>query len=224
MEVAGILSYLAGFVIFAGIYSVFALGLNVHWGFTGLFNIGIAGFFALGRLYHGAADDAAPRPCTCSRTSSSAATWPKSGFWTWESTCGSSLGLGAAAAVCGVVALVIGYITLRLRDDYLAIATLGIAETVRLFFLNEKWVANGSKGLVPDPGLPGRPGGPGTLRLPVPRGGAGCPAGGLPAGAAGGQVALGTGAAGHPRGRNRGPSRRQGRVQVQAPSLHPWAR
>jgi len=32
----------------AGIYAVFALGLNVHWGYTGLFNIGIAGFFALG--------------------------------------------------------------------------------------------------------------------------------------------------------------------------------
>ena len=41
----------------------------------------------------------------------------------------------------------IGYVTLRLNDDYLAIATLGIAEAVRLFFLNEKWVANGSKGL-----------------------------------------------------------------------------
>ena len=44
-------------------------------------------------------------------------------------------------------ALVIGYVALRLRDDYLAIATLGIAETVRLLFLNEKWLANGSKGL-----------------------------------------------------------------------------
>ena len=34
-----------------------------------------------------------------------------------------------------------------MNDDYLAIATLGIAEAARLFFLNEKWVANGSKGL-----------------------------------------------------------------------------
>ena len=57
------------------------------------------------------------------------------------------LGLAAAAAACGAIALIIGYVTLRLRDDYLAIATLGIAETVRLFFLNEKWAANGSKGL-----------------------------------------------------------------------------
>ena len=56
-------------------------------------------------------------------------------------------GLVAAALCCGVFALVIGYVALRLRDDYLAIATLGIAETVRLLFLNEKWLANGSKGL-----------------------------------------------------------------------------
>ena len=56
-------------------------------------------------------------------------------------------GLVAAALCCGVIALVIGYVALRLRDDYLAIATLGIAETVRLLFLNEKWLANGSKGL-----------------------------------------------------------------------------
>ena len=44
MEVIGILYYLVGFAIMAGIYSVFSMGLNVHWGFTGLFNIGIAGF------------------------------------------------------------------------------------------------------------------------------------------------------------------------------------
>ena len=48
MDLGNVASYLAGFVVMAGIYSVFALGLNVQWGHTGLFNIGIAGFFALG--------------------------------------------------------------------------------------------------------------------------------------------------------------------------------
>ena len=52
-----------------------------------------------------------------------------------------------AAVVSGIVALIVGGITLRLRDDYLAISTLGIAESVRLMFLNEKWLANGSRGL-----------------------------------------------------------------------------
>jgi len=45
----------------------------------------------------------------------------------------------------------IGYPTLRLREDYLAIATIGIAETVRLVFNNEHWLANGPRGLM---GLP----------------------------------------------------------------------
>jgi branched-chain amino acid transport system permease protein len=40
MDIAGVASYLSGFAILAGIYAVFALGLNVHWGYTGLFNIG----------------------------------------------------------------------------------------------------------------------------------------------------------------------------------------
>ena len=48
MDLGSIANFAAGFIVMAGIYSVFALGLNVHWGFTGLFNIGIAGFFALG--------------------------------------------------------------------------------------------------------------------------------------------------------------------------------
>ena len=146
MEVAGLLSYLAGFVIFAGIYSVFALGLNVHWGFTGLFNIGIAGFFALGAYTTALLTTRPPDPALFEDFKfggNMAEIWFLDlGIDLWF-----FLGIGAAAAVCGVVALIIGYITLRLRDDYLAIATLGIAESVRLLFLNEKWIANGSKGL-----------------------------------------------------------------------------
>ncbi len=146
MEVAGLLSYLAGFVIFAGIYSVFALGLNVHWGFTGLFNIGVAGFFALGAYTTALLTTRPPDPALFEDFKfggNIAEIWFLDlGFDLWF-----FLGIGAAAAVCGVVALIIGCITLRLRDDYLAIATLGIAESLRLFFLNEKWVANGSKGL-----------------------------------------------------------------------------
>src|SRR5262245_66684745 len=48
MDLSGLLSYLVSLAIMGGIYAVFALGLNVQWGYTGLFNIGIAGFFAVG--------------------------------------------------------------------------------------------------------------------------------------------------------------------------------
>ena len=146
MDVAGVFNFVVGFVIIAGIYSVFALGLNVHWGFTGLFNIGIAGFFTLGAYTTALLTTQPPDPALFED-------FKLSGNWSeiWFLDLGIDLwfflGLAAAAAVCSVVALIIGYTTLRLRDDYLAIATLGIAETVRLIFLNEKWLANGSKGL-----------------------------------------------------------------------------
>ena len=48
MNLGGILAYLVSLAIMAGIYAVFCLGLNIQWGYTGLFNIGIAGFFAIG--------------------------------------------------------------------------------------------------------------------------------------------------------------------------------
>ena len=147
MEIAGIANYLVGFAIMAGIYAVFALGLNVHWGFTGLFNIGIAGFFALGAYTSALLTTAPPDPDLFEDFvwgGNWAGDW---GSWGWGLTFGSSWDWQRRRWSAGVIALVIGYITLRLRDDYLAIATLGIAETVRLFFLNEKWAANGSKGL-----------------------------------------------------------------------------
>jgi branched-chain amino acid transport system permease protein len=147
MDIAGVASYLSGFAILAGIYAVFALGLNVHWGYTGLFNIGIAGFFALGAYTTALLTTASPDPALFEDF--------KFGGNLVENLGPANLGVDlwflvallAAGAVCGLVALAIGFITLRLRDDYLAIATLGIAEGVRLVFLNEKWLANGSKGL-----------------------------------------------------------------------------
>ena len=143
---AGIADYSVSFLIMAGIYAVFSLGLNVHWGFTGLFNIGIAGFFALG-AYTAALLTTQPPDPELFEDFVFGGNWAEIAFLDLGIDLWFFLGLGAAAVACAVIALVIGYITLRLRDDYLAISTLGIAEAVRLFFLNEKWAANGSKGL-----------------------------------------------------------------------------
>ena len=139
-----IVYFLAGFGILAGIYAVFTLGLNVHWGYTGLFNIGIAGFFALGAYTSALLTTAPPSPELFEDFvfGGNLADLLKLGVDLWF-----LVALAGAAAVSGAVALVVGAITLRLRDDYLAISTLGIAESVRLMFLNEKWLANGSRGL-----------------------------------------------------------------------------
>jgi branched-chain amino acid transport system permease protein len=140
MEIGGIIAYLVSLAIMAGIYAVFALGLNIQWGYTGLFNIGIAGFFCIGAY-----------------TSAMVTTPMPTGLYAQyvHQIFGLNLpfvfGLIGAALVCGIVALLIGIPTLRLGEDYLAIATLGIAETLRLIFNNETWLANGPRGLM---GLP----------------------------------------------------------------------
>jgi branched-chain amino acid transport system permease protein len=146
-DIAGIVGYLTGFAIMAIIYSIFVLGLNVHWGYTGLFNIGIAGFFALGAYTSALLTTASPDPLLFEDYRFGGDLPNLLGFFNLGIDLWFIVALLGAAAVCGLVALFIGFITLRLREDYLAIATLGIAESVRLIFLNEKWLANGSKGL-----------------------------------------------------------------------------
>ena len=133
---AGILAYLVSFAIMASIFSVFSLGLNVQWGYTGLFNIGIAGFFALGAFTSALV--------TTARPTGTLALYSQQAFGL---NAPFLVGAAAAAVVSGVVALLVGVPTLRLREDYLAIATIGIAELIRLVFQNERWLANGPQPL-----------------------------------------------------------------------------
>ena len=147
MELADFINYLSGVAILAAVYAVLALGLNVHWGATGILNIGIAGFFSLGAYTSALLTTAPPDPRQFEDF--------KFGGNLPELLGPLNLGIDlwffaailASAAVCGLVAVVIGFITLRLREDYLAITTLGIAEVIRLILLNEKWLSNGSRGL-----------------------------------------------------------------------------
>jgi branched-chain amino acid transport system permease protein len=132
-----VLHFLAGFTITTAIYAIFALGLNVHWGYTGLFNIGVAGFFAVGAYTSALVTSALPTGVRANYV---------------QQAIGLNLpfpvGVIAAGLVSGVLAILIGIPTLRLREDYLAIATIGIAETIRRVFNNERWLANGPQGMV----------------------------------------------------------------------------
>ena len=47
-EMIDILSFLIFFFIVCSFYIISSLGLNIQYGFTGMFNVGIAGFFAVG--------------------------------------------------------------------------------------------------------------------------------------------------------------------------------
>lgn len=129
MELSGLLGYLVFFLSTVSIYAILALGLNVQWGMTGQINIGIAGFFAVG-AYTAAILTSAPNAEHVG------------GF-------GLPFLVGAAAAIVtsSLVAVIIGAVTVNLRSDYLAIATIGIAEIIRFVFLNEEWLSHGVRGI-----------------------------------------------------------------------------
>ena len=48
VDLTGALSYASFFLVFVTAYAIISLGLNLQWGFTGLFNVGVAGFVAIG--------------------------------------------------------------------------------------------------------------------------------------------------------------------------------
>jgi branched-chain amino acid transport system permease protein len=133
--IAGLLGYICFFATVALIYGVATLGLNLQWGSAGLFNVGVAGFAAVG-AYASALLTAAP----------AATHW--GGF-------GLPIALGwlAAMAASALVAAVVGAATLRLRADYLAITTFGAAVTLQLLALNAQGLTGGPFGIafIPKP-------------------------------------------------------------------------
>jgi branched-chain amino acid transport system permease protein len=53
-----------------------------------------------------------------------------------------------AGFVCAILAFIVGIPTLRLREDYLAIVTIGVAESLRHVFINRGDLVNGSRGMI----------------------------------------------------------------------------
>ncbi len=190
------------------ISAIMALGVNLQWGFAGLFNVGIMGFVALGGL----AAVLIGTPATPGAWSAGGwnilsafvfalvmvvvvvivrrrmdAGWPRKivvlallvvGFFVYRAlfdpgvdaiesinpaATGNIGGLGidrglwvtlawpVGGLFAAAAAWIIGKTALGLRSDYLAIATLGIAEIIIAVLKNEDWLARGVKNVV---GLP----------------------------------------------------------------------
>ncbi|MDH5020223.1 branched-chain amino acid ABC transporter permease [Halobacterium rubrum] len=119
-------TYLLFLVSLAGMYALLSLGLNVQWGYAGLINFSVAAFFGLGAYV----------PALLS-ASGSPLPWDVSPI----------AGLFVAVAATVVLALAIGIPTLSLREDYLAIASLGLAEVLRLVVRNQQSWTNGTNGI-----------------------------------------------------------------------------
>ncbi len=131
--IADVGAYLVFFLVVALYYALVCLGLNLQWGVTGLFNVGVAGFVAVGAY------------------ASALLTGPDSpdhwGGLGWP----IAVGWAGAAILAGLAALLVGAVTLRLRHDYLAIATFGIAVTIQLIALNFVKLTNGPFGIAAIP-------------------------------------------------------------------------
>lgn len=106
-----------------GISIIMAMGTNLVLGFSGQFSLGQAGFMAIG----------AYATAIMTQTNPTYA-----GFY---------LSMLLGAMVAGLIAVIVGFPTLRLKGDYLAIATLGVAEIIRIAIVNGGELTNGAAGL-----------------------------------------------------------------------------
>ncbi|QBR47289.1 branched-chain amino acid ABC transporter permease [Leuconostoc kimchii] len=102
-------------IVLIGINLIAAIGLNLIIGMSGQFSLGHAGFMAIGAYATALIVTSVP------------------------TIFGFIISLLVGAMLSGIVALIVGIPTLRLRGDYLAIATLGVSEIIRILIMNFKF-------------------------------------------------------------------------------------
>src|SRR4051794_22078483 len=117
-----------GVLFIVSLYALIALGLNIVVGYAGLLDLGYVGFYAVGAY-------------TVAVLTAEHANIP------WLLTVPVAVG---ATMITGVI---LGWPTLRVRGDYLAIVTLGFGEIIRLFAVNTDWLG-GSAGITKVKGPP----------------------------------------------------------------------
>ena len=110
-----------------GINIILAVGLNLIVGFSGQFSLGHAGFMAIGAYAVAIMGSKSPN---------------YGAFF---------IAMLVGAVLAGVVALLVGIPTLRLKGDYLAIATLGVSEIIRILIVNGGELTNGAAGILSIP-------------------------------------------------------------------------
>ena len=122
------------------LYVLLALGLNIVVGYAGLLDLGYVAFFAIGAYMYGLLTS----PQLTDSFPAIAAMFPNglhAPIW---------VVIPLGAGVAGLLGVLLGAPTLRLRGDYLAIVTLGFGEIIRVFLNNLDApvnITNGPKGV-----------------------------------------------------------------------------
>lgn len=133
-------SYAMRILNLSAIYIVLSLSLNLVNGFLGLFSLGCAGFMAVG-AYVSALLSMSPEVKEMNFFLEPLAPWLQ------NLTLPFILALAAGGVCAAIAGLLIGIPVLRLHDDYLAIATLGFGEIIRVVITNLQGLTNGAQGL-----------------------------------------------------------------------------
>ena len=113
-------AYIIAIAIITAIYVLLALGLNLQYGLTGLINFGHVGFFCVGAYTAALLSKHEVSPLVA---------------------------FPVAALLAALAAWPLGVVSLRLREDYFAIVSLGFSEVVRLVATSERWLTNGVQGI-----------------------------------------------------------------------------
>jgi branched-chain amino acid transport system permease protein len=119
--------YFLDLVVFAGIFGIVALSLNLEFGFAGLANFGKVAFFLIGAYTYALLSQIGTPFAIC---------------------------LIVGALISALFGLVVALPTLRLRLDYLAISVLAFGEILRLIVKSERWIAGGDWGMTVAPIFP----------------------------------------------------------------------
>ena len=119
------MEYWLGVATLVGIYMIAVLGVSILCGFTGMFSMGHAGFMAVGAY-------------------TSALLTKNFGLPVFA-------GVLAGILAASLVGAVVSYPTLKLRDDYFIIVTLGIGEAIKLIIQNATGITGGARGLADIP-------------------------------------------------------------------------
>jgi branched-chain amino acid transport system permease protein len=123
-----VLAYLASIICIGSSYAIATLGLNLEWGFSGFFNIGVAAFFAVGAY------------------TSAILSGPEWGGMIGGFGLPFPIALIGAAIVAGILGYMFSFI-LRLKFGFFAIASIMFSTVLILIFTNEMWLTNGVWGI-----------------------------------------------------------------------------
>ena len=128
----GGVNWTVGFLTTAAIFAIVALALNVQWGYTGTINFGVVAFFGVGAY-----------------VSALLTLDPPGDFENYMGGLELPIPVGWLGGMLAgaVLALLVGLPTLRLRDDFLAIATIGIATILRSIANTQEGLVNRARGL-----------------------------------------------------------------------------